>query len=83
MARTGAIQSAIPTGNSVFIKTTACVVCGKEHEFTLDNEKYVRRQYGEHIQNVFPELSAADREILISGTCDPCWDKLWANKGEK
>jgi len=29
------------------------------------------------MQDIFPELSVGDRELLISGTCNTCWDKLF------
>lgn len=32
---------------------------------------------GEHIQDVMPELSADDREMLISGMHADCWDALF------
>ena len=36
-----------------------------------------RRQRGELIQEALPELSADQRELLISGTCPKCWDELF------
>jgi len=35
---------------------------------------------GELIQNVFPEIE--DREIMISGICGECFDKLFADENE-
>lgn len=63
--------------NVVHVTTTPCCVCGKQHSFTLNRDKYQRWIMGEHIQNVFPELSIVDREILISGTCGECFDQLF------
>jgi hypothetical protein len=51
------------------------VFCGKEHVAHLDPEKVRRWQAGEKIQNVWPEMSADDRETLISGTCPDCWNE--------
>lgn len=31
-----------------------------------------------NIQDIFPDLSADDREILISGICGSCYDKLFS-----
>jgi len=31
------------------------------------------------MQDIFPELPIEDRELLISGTCSTCWDKLFSN----
>ena len=55
--------------------STTCVFCGKEHVAHLDPEKVRRWQAGEKIQNVWPEMSADDRETLISGTCPDCWNE--------
>lgn len=58
-----------------------CVVCGKRHDpVILDAEKYYRwKEDRECIQDVFPdsEMSKDQREILISGTCPECWNKLF------
>lgn len=32
---------------------------------------------GAHIQDVMPELSPGDRELLISGMHDKCWDEMF------
>lgn len=32
---------------------------------------------GQHIQNAMPHLSAAERELLISGTCDNCFNQMF------
>lgn len=82
MARTGAIEFAELRGESVWIRTTPCVVCCKQHTFLLNNNSYVAWQYGEDIQNVFPELSDGDRETLISGTCSDCFDTLFKEEND-
>jgi len=35
---------------------------------------------GMHIQNAFPYLDSGQREILISGICGPCFDKIFEGK---
>lgn len=77
MARYGAIEYAEPMGDKAFVRTNPCPVCGRQHEFELDREAFEAWQTDTHIQNAFPDMSADDREILISGTCGPCWDRLW------
>jgi hypothetical protein len=32
------------------------------------------------MQDIFPELPIEDRELLISGTCGTCWDKLFPHE---
>ena len=62
-----------------------CVVCGRIHEpVILDAEKFYRWKVGgEHIQDVFPEMTKDQREILISGTCPECWDVLFPKEDEE
>lgn len=52
-----------------------CVFCGKVHELVLASSKVERWRKGEHVQNVWPEMTPNEREVLISGTCSDCWDK--------
>jgi hypothetical protein len=61
----------------VKVRTPRCVVCGKTSTVLLDKEKFDRWQAGEHIQNVWPEMPADNREVLISGTHPECWEKLF------
>lgn len=83
MARYGAIEEAtLSSSNTVYVKTSPCVLCGKQHEFMLRREGYEAWQTDTKIQDALPELSAADREILISGTCDECFDKLFPPEEE-
>ena len=35
---------------------------------------------GELIQNAMPYLSADEREVLISGTCGPCFDRMFGGE---
>ena len=37
---------------------------------------------GELIQNALPELNTDQRELLISGTCPTCWDKMFPPEEE-
>ena len=51
--------------------------CGYTDTYVLDKQAYNRWINGQLIQNVFPELSANDREMLISGHCSKCWQELF------
>ena len=54
------------------IKTT-CPFCGKENIVEVDEASYERWENGELIQNVWPDMSPATRELLITGICDSCF----------
>jgi hypothetical protein len=58
-----------------------CMLCGNGNEpMQLDVDKLHRWQNGELIQNVFPELSVDEREILITGTHPECWDRKFGDE---
>jgi hypothetical protein len=64
------------TSNSKAELTVTCG-CGTSKTFEVLTQTYRNWVGGQLIQRAFPELSNADREMLISGTCGICWDKLF------
>jgi hypothetical protein len=61
---------------------TTCPFCGKDHFITVSFEDYEKWQAGELIQNAFPYLSADEREMLKTGICPSCWDKMFPPEEE-
>ena len=68
--------------NQVVIPVT-CLMCQDSYEITMQQADYGRWQGGEHIQIVAPYLSEDERELLISGICGKCFDKLFAEEVEE
>lgn len=62
---------------------TRCPFCGKGHEIEVNEIDYLDWQDGEHAQNAFPYLSANEREMLISGICPDCWDKMFGQEEDE
>lgn len=61
----------------------SCNMCGDSKEIGVnkgDYEKWARREGC--IQDLLPYLPASDRELLISGTCDDCFTKLFPDPEE-
>ena len=54
-----------------------CRHCQKDHKLMVNMEDVASWQAGEYIQDAMPYLSAGERELLISGTCDDCWEKMF------
>ncbi len=59
-----------------------CRFCNEPHWVpvceTLDADRLQRwSRGGEYIQNVFPELTPNERELLQSNTCGACFDKMF------
>jgi len=64
------------------VETRPCLGCKQTTWFSMTQEQYNRWKAGEHAQDVFPDWSPGDREMLISGTCPECWDEMWAEEEE-
>lgn len=58
---------------------TKCSMCKKVHIIDVPKEGYMQWINGTvRIQDVMPDVSIDDRELLISGICGPCFDGLFA-----
>lgn len=64
----------MPAETMLAIKTK-CPCCKSEKTLQVPKSGYDAWQRGALIQRALPTLSAAQREQLITGICDPCWDK--------
>ena len=59
-----------------------CRLCGDTHVLKVNDDDVFRWQTGTLIQDAMPYLSADEREILISGTCGKCFDKMFGEDPE-
>jgi hypothetical protein len=59
------------------IITPPCHHCKATSTVEVDENAYASWQAGELIQNAFPHMSIADREILKTGIHPQCWDILF------
>ena len=58
-----------------------CPMCGKltHKELDVTVDQLLRYERGtELIQEVFPDLTADEREFIMSGYCDECMEKLFS-----
>ena len=70
---------AVPTGEmpaTVAHRCPQCCICGRATVVNLDAAALLAWQRGALVQVAFPNLNAAERELLISGTHPSCWDTL-------
>ena len=65
------------------VETPACMGCGQTTWLVMTEEQYFRLQSGEHVQDIFPDWSDEDRELLITGTCPTCWDEMLPPEDEE
>lgn len=59
--------------NTVDLEST-CWLCKEPSTVTMPMEAYTRWQEGAFIQRAWPDGSAADREIAMSGAHGKCYD---------
>lgn len=58
-----------------------CSCCEQSYSIFMHIQDYQDWKYGEKlIQNALPYLTAAERELLISRTCDSCFKKIFSEK---
>jgi len=68
-------------GEDKIAVSVTCVKCNKDIVLTGTPSQWSRYRSGaEHIQVIFPEMSSALREMLISRICPECWDKMFAEE---
>lgn len=60
-----------------------CPCCGIGTCLALDIEAVANWRNGALVQNVFPELSATDRETIISGLCADCQSEIFGEEEEE
>lgn len=61
---------------------TWCPFCGRGNEVEVNEADYWDWDDGMLAQDAFPYLSADEREMLISGICPTCWDKMFGSDEE-
>lgn len=59
-----------------------CPNCGKEYHVVGSTSGYEAYKNGALIQNAFPELPPEERELLVSGICNDCWNEMFPDDEE-
>ena len=62
-------------GEITLIKCLPCPFCGKTSTVEVDAEGIDRYRAGALVTDAFPNLTADQRELLITGIDDACWKK--------
>ena len=68
--------------NRIDCISRTCRSCGESISLMVNGQDVVDWQGGKYIQDAMPYLSADERELLISGTCGPCFDKMFGDSEE-
>ena len=75
-------MKAVRSGDMIIVENPVCVVCGNGSQVRVDWMKYQMWQGGGLIDRVFPNMSAGQRETMISGTHPYCWTQLMGEDNE-
>jgi hypothetical protein len=59
-----------------------CNVTGEQYSVTVPIGNYIAWKEGEFAQNAFPDLTAEEREFLISGTTPDEWNDIFKDMEE-
>ena len=59
-----------------------CPFCGNVTRFAVENFELEAYENGALAQNAFPNLSATEREVIVSGMCPSCQDNIFGGDEE-
>ena len=68
--------SLLPVDDHVAV-SGPCSSCGAHQSVIVTRASLDKFRRGQYAQDCFPDLSAEQREFLISGICGPCWDEMF------
>jgi hypothetical protein len=54
-----------------------CVECNKVFYITVYKKDIKRYEEGDLVQVAFPYLTTGERELIVSGICEKCFDKIF------
>ena len=63
-------------GAELMYVSVNCPLCTKLTSVLVNRNRYAAWEADELIQVALPDLSAAERETLITGICSSCWERM-------
>ena len=60
-----------------------CKYCDYKETITVPEADYISWHNGEFIQDAFPYLTAGQRELMLSNTCDDCWNRFFPDEDQR
>ena len=63
---------------TVEVSTPVCMVCGRSGRIEVPVEGFEAWRRGMLIQDALPGLDQGQRELLMTGTHDHCWQVMWS-----
>lgn len=68
---------------TITIETKPCPTCGGTSTVVMPAEAWAKWQRGVFLQTAWPEGSADDRELLLTGWHGDCWDAEFADEEDE
>lgn len=66
------------------VYTRFCRSCKKQVDIEMNSVQLRELSIGiKKMQDIFPEKTPGEREILISGMCEECFDELFSEEDEE
>ncbi len=62
------------------ILNTQCPYCGRKSIIQVNDNEYKKWKSGTLIQNAFPNFTPDQREQIMTGICNVCWDETFKEK---
>ena len=59
-----------------------CPKCSKESKFVVYRDAWYAWQSGALIQDAFPDLTASERETIMTGYDQQCWEEIFGKEEE-
>ena len=59
------------------VRTRPCPYCRRSSLVEVDGDRFEAWQNGMKVQDAFPDKSADERELLMTGTHTECWDAMF------
>jgi hypothetical protein len=73
----GSIKTNVKVEHTTLLVTVECPVCGRSAEpFSINKADWAAWRGGQSARRAFPDLTAAQREILVSGTCSVFYNRF-------
>lgn len=75
-------QEAIDNGDGTTTVSGKCQLKGHPHSIVVPTEGLERWREGAYVQVAMPDVHPGDREFLISGSCNKCFDEMFGRTDE-
>ena len=70
------VLALVEEANDTIELRRVCPGCKEHTRITVDTHAYTEWKKGALIQDAFPLFTPSERELVMTGYCETCWDKI-------